>query len=166
MLFQVSVVFNSLNPSRRSGSEIWWTSTYVDKSNILLKTIEEVSLWNTGVQNGLDIQIQGIDSPSLLWQLKEYHVQTNDVIHPNNMASVIITKTKDNSLLVNSYRGQLLPFSSEPFWIQNLPQSLTTVDFYRWFFFRDSIVHQDNYYIWMKAELFVGNNIKFESRIS
>lgn len=165
-LFQVSVNFHSFSPSRRPDSDIWWSSTYVDGSNLMMKTIEEVSLWNTGIRNGLEIQIQGIDSPSLLWLLRENKVFIGNVIHPGILPPVIITKTKDNPLLEESYRGQKTPYYSEPIWIQNLPHSLVAVDFYRWLFFRDSMMQQDVVFIWVKANLFVGNNLKFESRVS
>lgn len=165
-IFQASVNFHLFSPSRRPVYEIWWTSTYVEESNILVKTVEEVSLWNTGIRNGLDILISGVDSPSLLWQLRDHNVLISDAIHPGNLSEVVITKTNDNTLLEESYRGQKVPYYLEHNWIQNLPQSLDTVDFYRWFFFRDSMVKQHDLFIWMKADLFVGNNIKFESRVS
>ncbi len=164
-LFQTSVNFHSFSPSRRPESEIWWASTYVEDSNILLKTVEEVSLWNTGIRNGLAIQIYGVDSPSLQWQLRDHNVILSDVLHPDNLSPVVVTKTKDDPLLEGSYRGQKVPYLSEPNWIQNIPMSLDTVDFYHWLFFRDSMIRQDNLFIWMRADLFVGNNIKFESRV-
>ena len=164
-LFQASGIFHSFSPSRRPASEIWWTSTYVEDSNILVKTVEEVSLWNTGIRNGLAIQIYGVDSPSLQWQLRDHKVFSDNVIHPENLSPVVITKTKDNPLLEDSYRGQKVPYYSEPNWIQNIPQFLDSVDFYRWLFFRDSMIRQDEIFIWIKADLFVGNNIKFESGV-
>jgi len=165
-LFQASVNFHSFSPSQRPESEIWWASAHVEDSNILLKTVEEVSLWNTGIRNGLEILISGVDSPSLQWQLRDHKVFLNNMIHPDNLSQVVITKTNDNPLLEDSYRGQKVPYYSDPNWIQNLPSSLDTVDFYRWLFFRDSLIRQDGFFIWMKADLFVGNNIKFESSVS
>ena len=164
-LFQASVNFHSFSPSRRPETEIWWASTYVEDSNILMNTVEEVSLWNTGIRNGLDIQITGVDLPSLRWQLRDHNVILSNVLHPDNLSPVVVTKTNDNPLLEDSYRGQKVPYFSELNWIQNIPMSLVTVDFYRWLFFRDSMIKQDNLFIWMRADLFVGNNIKFESRV-
>jgi len=165
MLFQFSASFHSLGISRRPESEIWWNADYAEGANLVLKTIEDISFWNTGVKNGLEIQIQGIKSPSLLWLLRNNKVKTVDELIPSNLAPILITEDKDNLSLIDSYRGQEIAYFATPIWTKKIPYTFTPPDFYRWLFFRDGITQTDEIYLWSRADLFIGNNIKFESGV-
>jgi len=154
-----------LGISRRPESEIWWNTDYVEGADLVTKTIGDISFWNTGVKNGLEIQIQGIESPSLLWLLRNNKVKTVDELIPSNLAPILITKDKDNQSLINSYRGQEVAYFATPIWSKKIPSTFTSLDFYRWLFFRDGIIQTDELYLWARADLFIGNNIKFESGV-
>jgi hypothetical protein len=164
-LFQLSVSFHSLGISERPESEIWWNSQFISGSTFISNTIEEISLWNNGFRNGIDVQIQGVNSPALVWLLRNQIVTEVDNNSIVSNPSIVFSASKNSQLLESAYRGQKIAFYASPMWMQNIPQSLDTLDFYRWLFLRDGIIQKSEIFLWARAELFIGNNIKFESKI-
>ena len=110
--------FHSLGILQNPESEIWWNSKYITGSINILKTVEEISLWNYGIRNGIDIQIEDNSSPGLLWLLRNQKDIKIEKIPIKNSAPIIFTTGKNNLYLEKTYRGQKMSYSASPVWIQ------------------------------------------------
>lgn len=163
LLFHFSFSFHALGISRRPESEIWWNSAYLVNSEVIKNTIEEISLWNSGFRNGLEVKIEGIQSPGLLWLLRNQKIQVVNYLPSDDSASIILTNDSDQAILKKDYRGQRLSLYAFLVWRQNPQQAIDSIDFYRWLFLRDSVIGENDLYLWVRSDLFTGNNIKFES---
>jgi hypothetical protein len=162
-LFQISVGIHATGIVPRPESELWWLENYFSGSKTLTKTIEEISMWNTGFKNKLDVALVGIDSPSIEWALKEQVIEKFVTMPVNESPSIVIMKGGNELSVKSGYRGQNISLHSYPRWTLNLDQSLISIDFYRWLLLRDGMIKNEDAEIWARADLFIGNNIKFEN---
>jgi len=163
-IFQFSVSIHSTGLTSRPESELWSLEKYFKGSELLMSTIKDISLWNSGFKQRIDVAIVGIDAPSIIWALKDQIIEKYDVIPSTRNASIVITKEgNEQTIDEKDYRGQKFALHSFPIWTINLEQSLTSIDFYRWLLLRDGYIKDDEIELWARADLFVGNNRKFES---
>jgi hypothetical protein len=163
-LFQLSVSFHSLGLLSKSEQEIWGTGESIIGAELIRDSVEEISLQNAGIREGLDIQIAGVNSPGLIWLLRGHKISRNEKIHVEDNSSFVITNVISDQSLDEKYRGQKIALYAYPGWTQKPDLALDTVDFYRWLFLRNGEVQRTEIEFWARADLFVGNNIKFESR--
>jgi hypothetical protein len=163
-LFHLMVSIHATGIASRPESELWGLDNYFGGSNTLTKTFEEISMWNTGFKNKLDIAIVGIDSPSIEWALKDQVVEIIDTLPIKQSPSILIMKEGIDQSLKQVYRGQKFALRSYPNWTLNLEQSLVSIDFYRWLFLRDGTIKNDDAEIWARSDLFIGNDSKFENK--
>jgi hypothetical protein len=162
-LFHLSVSIHATGITSRPESELWWLDHYFKSPELISTTVEDISLWNTGIKNAINVSIVGFDSPSLEWVLKEQGIVKYGEIPISAPPSMMILKEANSSVLRNEYRGQKFALHSFPFWTMNLEQSVTSIDFYRWLFLRDGFINNEDAELWARADLFVGNNLKFEN---
>jgi hypothetical protein len=162
-LFHFSISVHATGITSRPESELWWLDHYFKGSELITTTVEDISMWNTGFKKRIDVALVGIDSPSIEWALKEQGIAKYNVIPSSETPSVMIMKESKDLTIKNEYRGQKFTLHSFPMWTINLEQSLTSIDFYRWLFLRDGFIKNEDAELWARADLFVGNNLKFEN---
>jgi len=162
-LFQISVSIHAAGIQARPESELWWLDHYFRGSEVITTTIQDISIWNTGFNNKIDVALVGIDSSSVEWALNDQGIKKYDQIPAAEIPSIMIMKPGEGSILINDYRGQKLLMYSYPIWTINLEQALSSIDFYRWLFLRDGYIINDESVLWARSDLFVGNNLKFEN---
>ena len=132
--------------------EMWPTSPYIGQIDTLVSQMHDLSRWKTGVKNTLDVTIAGLDSPALLWVLRDWPVT---VLPSEDLAgatpSLVISSEKLASTNIqSSYRGQDLSWRTTPLWEQGLP-----ADWLRW-----SIMHQfplsdEKIILWARSDVFI-----------
>ena len=162
-LFHFSVSVHATGITPRPESELWWLDHYFKGSELITTTVEDISIWNTGFKNNINVALVGIDSPSIVWAFKEQGIAKYNVTPISETPSLMIMKEGKDLTLKNGYRGQKFTLHSFPMWTINLEQSLTSIDFYRWLFLRDGFIKNEDVELWARADLFVGNNLKFEN---
>ena len=135
--------------------ELWDPTPLTGEADLLLKTLEDLSEWNTGLRTSIDVTV-AVDAPSLRWALRNFrHVQfvgEGQVLQGGDTPSVIITrKSQETPNLTASYRGQDFGWWKVPAWTGALPP-----DFPRWLAFRQSPVESEQLILWARGDLFPG----------
>jgi len=131
-------------------NEFFESSGVVIGDDILLPTVKNVSLWNTGQAYGIDISKVGLTSPSLTWALRNFERQSSSTTFPiNDGASVIVSSIESIFQSQAEYRGQPIVWGKQPALSQMVWQ-----DWVKWFFFRTVPQQTESVLLWVKNDLF------------
>lgn len=144
--------------------ELWNLEQLPGDAVLLVDTLEDLSNWNTGHHESLDVVV-AVDDPSMEWALRsfknvEYVSEAEWVLHGNQqllkeLPSVIITN-KDQSVpsLSVVYRGQDFIWRISPAWAGVLP-----ADFLSWLWLRQAPTRYEEVILWARSDLFAGGEL-------
>jgi hypothetical protein len=132
--------------------ELWGYPPATGQAELLQVTLDELSLWNHGTTNSLDIQ-STVDLPSLRWFLRNNpQVRYVSQISVGEQPSILITaKDSPGPALETAYRGQDFVWSINPGWSGALPPDLLS-----WFTYRRAPLELDSIIVWARNDLFPG----------
>jgi hypothetical protein len=130
--------------------ELWRVGETIVGDELLLKPTTDLSRWSNGQANRIDIGIVGIDSPSLLWALRDFEkITSENVIPVNTTPSVVITSTDFEFTSQSIYRGQGILWSVRP----DINQ-MKLRDWVKWTLFRTTPLSE--IILWARNDLFKG----------
>lgn len=132
--------------------ELWRMDELPTGRDLLIKQVNELSIWNGGEPEYLDVVLLNVNSPSLEWALRNFTLQEADIVTANETPSLAVTQITDTASLAQIYRGQQFTWTSEPPFDQ-----FTTADWVRWFAFRDCTTNEASYLLWARSDLFKGS---------
>jgi hypothetical protein len=132
--------------------ELWRVGETIVGDELLLKPTTDLSRWSNGQANRIDIGIVGIDSPSLLWALRDFEkITSENVIPVNTTPSVVITSTDFEFTSQSIYRGQGILWSVRP----DINQ-MKLRDWVKWTLFRTTPLLKSEIILWARNDLFKG----------
>jgi len=135
-------------------NELLTNSGYIVGHKDLLQTVEDLSLWNTGQRNRIDVRLVGLNSPSITWALRNFEKMTREEAFPVNDAPSIVISGVDAVIQTQSlYRGQMMVWSIQP----NSTQAQWQ-DWPKWFFNRQFPQEKTNILLWVRNDLFKDSN--------
>lgn len=132
--------------------ELWNGPTLIYPEPTLQKQLSDLSEWN-GMELALDrISLVGIDSPSIVWSLRDKSItQVPSLTTPDELGPVVLTQTGITSGVLNeNYRGQDIVWSA-----QILYDSLTSSDWMRWTVLHGFPRLETKYTLWIRADKFI-----------
>lgn len=132
--------------------ELWTISPTPVQARELVETVAELSQWELGLSNALDITVTQA-SPSLIWALRGFsRVEEVNVLAYDALPSILVTGAlQENPALLDSYRGQ--PFA----WEQSAPfETILPSNWLRWLTYREMPVVRQNIVLWARSDLFPG----------
>jgi uncharacterized membrane protein len=155
LIFTISTLWGSTQVRQNQAVELWNSIPTPGQSDLMLKTISEVSSWNAGTPIDIDIA-STIDTPTLRWTLRGFpNVRFISQPKKDEMPSIVITKENNSEpVLMAAYRGEDFVWWISPGWTGALP-----TDFVRWFTFRDAPLITENLIIWTRSDLFPNGSI-------
>jgi hypothetical protein len=138
---------------------LWVEDTYPKDQALTMKVLGDVSEWNTGRRDWLDLVVSGIDTPSLRWGLRNYaNVNYIDQLPQGIQPSVVITPESQgtNLGLASPYTGQALAWGHNVNW-----SLLSPGEWVRWLFYRSlpqqsGVESSQNIILWLRSDLFPG----------
>jgi hypothetical protein len=134
----------------RPQNELWRSDALPVGSNLLMRTVDNLSLWNTQQINGIDVTLLNQEKPSLQWALRDLSsVKTSDVIGDNELPSLVISLPNYSLTLSQSYRGQSIIWTDTP-----ILESMTASDWVKWFVFRNPPKAETTLLLWARNDLF------------
>ena len=144
---------------RHPDLEIWIADNYPKEQALTLKVLGDVSEWNTGRRDWLDLVVSGIDTPSLRWGLRNYaNVDFIDRLPQTIQPGVVITPEAQgaNLGLPSPYTGQALAWGQKVNWSLLSPR-----EWVRWMVYRDlpqqsGLKSNQNIILWLRSDLFPG----------
>jgi hypothetical protein len=134
----------------RPEAELWRSDALPVGSNLLMKTVDDLSLWNTQQVSGIDITLLNQEKPSLQWALRDLSsVKTSDVIGDTELPSLLVSLPSYTLTLSQSYRGESIVWTDVP-----TLESMTVSDWVKWFVFRDPPKAKTTLLLWARNDLF------------
>lgn len=135
---------------------VWHPYPLTADEDLLVKTVEDLSNWNTGRADAIDVTVVA-DAPSLRWALRDItqvnYLSEKELSTLRGESSIVLTlQIQEAPSLADSYRGQDFAWWSYPDWGGALPG-----DFYKWLLFRSAPVRQEHLILWAREDLFPGD---------
>jgi hypothetical protein len=151
-LYMLSAMWGSAGLRAGAGQELWSTAPTVTQADLLSKTINDLSEWDTGQADSLQI-ISLVDYPSLKWTLRNWSRTSFTHQVPAGEQPAFIITANDQSNLNNSqsYRGHEFDWETVQGWQGILPPDIPS-----WLAFRDAPVQQVAIILWARTSLFPG----------
>lgn len=135
-------------------SDIWRTSPRTADLTLLRDTVFDLSEWETGRSDALDVALQ-IDSPALVWALREMpNLLASDSIPTNDAPAITLTpESEPAGALASAYRGQDFDWQVYPQW-----EAMNSTDWLRWMVLRDTPSASSRVIVWARIDLFPEEN--------
>jgi len=148
----VSGAFGSAGLRGSNHPELWWLPSIPRQVDILQATVSDLSEWSMGNDNAAAVVIAGLDSPALVWALREHQVLVVETIDITSKPYFVITPLQDNPILASAYRGQDFIWRQTPLWNFSLPQ-----DWMRWAAVREmpQTSEGEGIILWARNDLFL-----------
>lgn len=148
----------STQPRQAPHVELWNPAPSAGDARLLEDTIRQLSIWNTGRAEGLDIQV-AVQSSALQWLLRGYQqvvfLGDTPALSAGSSPSLVITRAQNaEPSLAAAYRGQDFAWWVYPAWSGVLPEP-----FFRWLVFREAALSQEQVILWARADLFPGQTL-------
>jgi len=131
-------------------TELWRFDPLPTGRDLLVKQVDELSLWNTGkAEDKMHIALLRVQNPSLEWALRNYTIQEADILGTTETPAMVITTSTDTSGLAQTYRGQAFTWANEVMFDQ-----LSVSDWVKWYGFRQISTLDEGYLLWARTDLF------------
>ncbi len=132
--------------------DLWSTLPTTGQADLLLTTLSDLSSWNTGLRDQLEVAVVG-GPPTLQWVLRAFpNARFESVLSPTEAPPVVITmKGAEEPILAQKYRGQDFVWLLSPAWQGALPPS-----FVNWLAFRSSDLSESQVILWARTDIFPG----------
>jgi len=154
LLFVVQVGFsfraNGLSGSQYS--EILWAGDIFDKE-IIQTQIESKKQTREFANDGIRIGLINLQDPGILWELRNYDVNSyKNFPKSNDKFDILISQTDFLNGTLEKYFGQEFIVNAFPKWTLEPIKSLWLYDYWSWLIFRKSPMQKSFNYIWVNAE--------------
>ncbi len=159
LIYTISTTWAGASLGRHPDTELWVEDAYPQGQALTLKVLGDVSEWNSGRRNWLDLVVSGIDTPSLRWGLRNYaNVDFIGQLPQGIQPGVVITPQSQgtNLGLASPYTGQALAWGKSVNW-----SLLNPSEWVRWLFYRSlptqsGVESSQNIILWLRSDLFPG----------
>ena len=132
-----------------SAVELWDSSPRIAQADLLSQTADQTSEWATGHADDLAVAVYGVDSPALLWSLRNHHPEVLLAFDPASAPALIVTPPLEDIGLAAAYRGQDFTWRQTPAW------DLFPSYFLRWLTLRELPTQGETLVLWARSDLFI-----------
>ncbi len=133
-----------------SEMQLWKDGQTVTGNQLLQSQLSDLGRWTNGQASVIDVEIAGVDSPSLNWALRNIDkVTLTDQVNQNATSEVMITPVDLTIRTSASYRGQKITWTQSP---DN--EILTLRDWIKWAVYRTSPMKSQELILWVRNDLF------------
>ncbi len=132
-----------------NGVELWTPDQPPAQANLLMASINDLSLFSRGHIEAQPVTVMGIDSPALEWALRNHDVKVVNVLDPLNAPPIVVTPLMNELGLPSAYRGQDFTWRQPPTW-----NTIQTPDWFRWLVYRQLPRETETVILWARDDLF------------
>jgi len=159
LAYTLMSTWNAAGLSGRRPVELWTQGANIRDGDLIRQTIGDLSLWNVGARNRLDVVVMDEGSPALRWLLRDQsQVSYTRSLTVASTPALVITMNLDEPKLGASYRGQDFILEEAPVWnISSLK------DWFRWLVFREVPVESHAVVLWARTDLFPGEEVQSQA---
>ena len=148
--FATTIASAELRTSRTF--EMWPSSPYIGQPETLISQMNDLSRWKMGTKNAMSVTVAGLDSPALMWVLRDWDVTSlpDASLGAARPDIVISTGKSAQSDIAKSYRGQNISWLVAPMWDQGL-----VADWLRWSILHDFPKGEEKIILWTRSDVFI-----------
>jgi len=132
-----------------NGVELWTPDQAPVQVDLLISSVNDISMFSTGDIEAQPVTIMGIKSPALEWALRNHDVEIASVLDPLNAPPIVITPLMDELGLPSAYRGQDFTWRQPPVW-----DNIQAPDWFRWLVYRQVPRETETVILWARDDLF------------
>ena len=154
-LYTISVATGASGLRTNPTQELWRADPQPGQVALLRSSIDDLSLWNTGVDNDLQVTVYGIDSPSLAWLLREQSVTYASTAPVDSSSDIVIGPYDPQAAFGAEFRGQDFIWRRYPSW-----NTATWPDWLRWLTVHEIPQGEEPIILWARTDLFLDSQNK------
>ena len=146
----ISFSFKVILPSQVGSQELWSTSPLTGQAELMVDTINELSVVHTGREDEIDI-VSVEDAPSIRWALRDFHqVSFLNELGTEENPTILLTRLDDHDFQHSlAYRGQDFTWWRYPAW-----ETGQQIDWVRWITLRETPESDGKLILWARGDLF------------
>lgn len=153
ILWNFSALFNAAGLGPHPEAQMWRSGPALLEEDILLGSIGDISEWNTGFRQTIDLAVVQIKSPALKWDLREFAAaEYFDVTPIGASPSLALTPDQPAPGLAANYRGQDFLWSSTPAW-----DTLVPLEWAKWAVIKSAPMNSETLILWVRTDRFPGS---------
>jgi hypothetical protein len=118
-------------------------------AELLGMTLDELSVTSRGAADSLPVAVYGVESPALMWILRDWSVERMAAAPLDSAAPLIIGPDQADASFGAAYRGQDFIWRLYPGW-----DSPNPYEWLRWIANRDMPAGQEKIILWARTDLF------------
>lgn len=133
-----------------SESELWAGEPLVIGDELLQMIVSDQGRWTSGQDYAIDVEVAGVDSPSLRWAVRNVEKLTlSNQVNQKTSSSLLVTPLETALSTETSYRGEKILWSSLPD-----IQKMNVGNWIKWTVFRDAPMKNTEIIFWVRNDLF------------
>jgi len=150
LLYSLSAAWHASGMGPHPEAEVWLTGPYAADADLIIKTVEDLSLQQTGERTRGEVTVLGVESSSLAWLLRDMeNARFVDTIPAGSQPVLLITPAQEELELSASYTGQDFVLNQVPAWSWMLrPEWLS------WISYREAVVQENQVILWARSDTF------------
>lgn len=148
-LYTLSAAFGAAGLKAQPTRELWQESPVVFDAELLSLTLDELSVTSRGAADSLPVAVYGVDSPALMWVLRDWSVEQTAAPPLDSASPIIIGPHQADAAFGAAYRGQDFIWRLYPGW-----DSPNPYEWLRWIANRDMPAGQEKIILWARSDLF------------
>jgi hypothetical protein len=148
-LYTLGATWGATGLRTPDGVELWDSSPKIAQADLISQTADEISKWATGHADELPVTVFMVDSPALLWSLRNHSPKVVLALDPASAPALVVTPPQQTLQLAAAYRGQDFAWRQAPTW-DALP-----VYYLRWLTLRELPSSSETVVLWVRSDLFI-----------
>ncbi len=151
VFYTLSASIAAANLRANHTQELWASGPQTMQAVALINQMNDLSGWDKGVSQGLDVFVSGIDSPALRWALRDWNATYSSAPTLTGTPSFVIAPNELSAPeLTSSYRGQEFVWRGYPGWDTSLPS-----DWLRWAMSHTVPAGLEKIILWTRSDIFI-----------
>jgi hypothetical protein len=131
-------------------SELWAGEPVVIGDEFIQRSVSDQGRWTSGQASSIDVEIAGLESPSMNWALKKVEKLTfSNQVNQITSSALLVTPAETALSTETSYRGEKIVWSSTPD-----IQIMNIWDWIKWTVFRNAPMKNAEIIFWARNDLF------------
>ena len=148
-IYTLAAAWGTSGQRTPNGIELWQPDQPPVQADLLMKSVNDISLFSRGQIESQPVTVMGIDSPALEWALRNHDVTIVNVLDPLNAPPIIITPLMNELGLPSAYRGQDFTWRQPPVW-----DAVQAPDWIKWLVYRQLPGETETIILWARDDLF------------
>jgi len=148
-IYTIATAWGTSGMRLNNDVELWSPDQAPIQSDLLLSSVDDISMFSSGHIDAQPVTIMGINSPALEWVLRNHEVQIVQTLDPQVAPPIVITPLMNDLGVPSAYRGQDFTWMEPPTW-----DGIQNPDWIKWLVYRQLPRGNETIILWARDDLF------------